>query len=111
MCSILFKSRRHYVQNGHMKASLKIELRQLIKIAKTFYCTFECNPNVRHQNLTMHKVYMHVGAIRQLLYGCVYVREIIHSLKLVNYLPGHTYKPYNNLHLSHDVASGCDITP
>ena len=25
---------------------------------------------------------MHAGAKRQLLYGCVYVREIIHSLKL-----------------------------
>ena len=30
--------------------------------------------------LTMHKVHMHAGAIRQLLYGCAYVREIIHSL-------------------------------
>ena len=28
--------------------------------------------------LTMHKVHMHAGAIRQLLYGCAYVREIIH---------------------------------
>ena len=46
--------------------------------------------------LTMHKVHMHAGAIRQLLYGCVYVREIIHSLKIVNYLPLHTHKPYNN---------------
>ena len=25
--------------------------------------------------LTMHKVHMHAGAIRQLLYGCAYVRE------------------------------------
>ena len=49
------------------------------------------------QYLTMHKVDMHAGAIRQLLYGCVYVREIIHSLKLVDYLPVHTHKPYNNL--------------
>ena len=47
--------------------------------------------------LTMHKVHMHAGAIRQLLYGCVYVREIIHSLKLVDYLPVHWHKPYNNL--------------
>ena len=47
----------------------------------------------------MHKVYMHTGAIRQLLYGCAYVWEIIHSLKLVDYPPIHTYKPYNNLHL------------
>ena len=40
--------------------------------------------------LTMHKVHMHAGAIRQLLYGFVYVRED---------LPVHTHKPYNNLHL------------
>ena len=49
--------------------------------------------------LTMQKVHMHAGAIRQLLYGCAYVREIIHSVKLVDYLPVHTHKPYNNLHL------------
>ena len=28
--------------------------------------------------LTMHKVHMYAGVIRQLLYGCAYVREIIH---------------------------------
>ena len=48
--------------------------------------------------LTIHKVHMHVGAIKQSLYGCTYVREIIHSLKLVDYLPVHTHKPYNDLH-------------
>ena len=49
--------------------------------------------------LTMHKVHMHAGAIllRQLLYACAYVREIIHPLKLVDYPPVH--KPYNNLHM------------
>ena len=45
--------------------------------------------------LTMHKVHMHAGAN-----GCAYVREIIHSIKLVDYLPVHTHKPYNNLHLN-----------
>ena len=30
--------------------------------------------------LTMNKVHMHAGAIRKLLYGCAYGREIIHSL-------------------------------
>ena len=25
--------------------------------------------------LTMHKVHMHAGAMRRLLYGCAYVRE------------------------------------
>ena len=49
--------------------------------------------------LTMHKVHMHAGAIKQLLYGCVYIQEIIHSLKLVDYLPVHTHNPYNNLHI------------
>ena len=48
--------------------------------------------------LTIHKVHMHAGAIRQLLYGCAYVRKIINSLKLVDYPPVHTHKPYNNLH-------------
>ena len=54
--------------------------------------------------LIMHKVHMHAGAIRQLLYGCAYVREIIHSLKLVDYLPIHTHKPYNNLHVNNKGA-------
>ena len=51
--------------------------------------------------LTMYKVHnaMHAGAIRKLLYGFAHVRGIIHSLKLVDYLPVHTHKPYNNLHL------------
>ena len=49
--------------------------------------------------LTMHKVYMHAGAIRQLLYGCVYVREIIHSLKLVDYLPVHN--------INHRITNTC----
>ena len=49
--------------------------------------------------LTMHKMHMHAGAIRQLLYGCAYVREIIHSPKLVDCHPLHTHKPYNNLHI------------
>ena len=47
----------------------------------------------------MHKVHMHAGAIMQLLYGCAHVREIIHSLKLADYPPVHTHKPYNNLHV------------
>ena len=49
--------------------------------------------------LTMHKVHMHAGAIKQLLYGCAHVQEVIHSLKLVDYLPLHTHTPYNNLHI------------
>ena len=55
--------------------------------------------------LTIHKVHMHTVAIRQLLYGCAYVREIIHPLKLVYYPPVHTHKPYNNLHLLSAMAS------
>ena len=57
--------------------------------------------------LTMLKVHMHVGAIIQLLYGCAYVREIIHSLKLVDYLPVHTHKSYNNLHFSFKSKGIC----
>ena len=56
--------------------------------------------------LIMHKEHMHHAcAIRQLLYDCAYVREIIHSLKLVDYPPVHTHKPYNNLLVYHDVAA------
>ena len=56
---------------------------------------------------TMHKVHMHAGAIRQLLYGCVYVWEIIHSLKLVDYLPIPTQKPYDGiLHLYNGISFG-----
>ena len=54
----------------------------------------------------MHKVHMHAGAIRQLLYGCAYIREIIHSLMLVDYLPVHTHKPYNNLHVNDMLLPG-----
>ena len=43
--------------------------------------------------------HMPAGAIRQLLYGCAYVREINHSLKLVYYPTVPTHKPYNNLHI------------
>ena len=55
--------------------------------------------NVLHQISHNAQVYMHAGAIRQLLYGCAHVREIIHSLKFMYYLPVHTHKPYNNLHI------------
>ena len=54
--------------------------------------------------LTMQKVQMHAEAITKLLYGFVYVRAIIHSLKLVDYLPIQTQKPYNNLHLSYVIT-------
>ena len=49
--------------------------------------------------LAMHKVQMHAGATSiRLLHGFVSVRAIIHSLKLVVYLPIQTHKPYINLH-------------
>ena len=53
--------------------------------------------------LTMCKVHMYAGAIRKLLYGCAYVRELIHSLKLVVYPLVHVHKPNNNLHLLYVV--------
>ena len=49
--------------------------------------------------LIMHKVHMHAGVIRQLLFDCACVREINHSRKLVNYPSVHTHRPYNYLHL------------
>ena len=42
--------------------------------------------------LTLYNVQLHISAIRELLYGCAHVREIILELKLVNYLPVHTHK-------------------
>ena len=56
---------------------------------------------------TMHKEHMHPGAIRQLLYGHVHVREIFHTLKLVDYLPVHTHKPCNNVHLEQKKNEFC----
>ena len=49
-------------------------------------------------HLPQRTKHMHAGAIRKLLYCCAYIREIIYSLKLVDYLPVqvHTHKPYNN---------------
>ena len=54
--------------------------------------------------LTLHKVHMHAGAIRQFLYGRAYVREIIHSLKLVDYHPVHTHKPYNKVNVAQNIC-------
>ena len=54
----------------------------------------------------MLKVQMHAGAISKSLYGLASVREIIHSLKLVDYLPAQPHKPYNILPLfdsRHDI--------
>ena len=52
----------------------------------------------------MRKVQMHAGAISKLLYGLASVREIIHSLKLMDYLPAQTHKPYNYLDVASDVG-------
>ena len=57
---------------------------------------------------------MYSGAIRKLLHGCAYVREIIHSLKLVDYLRVHTHKPYYNLHIflkTKGLLSGVILPP
>ena len=37
---------------------------------------------------------MHTGEISKLVYGFASVRVIIHLLKLVDYLPVQTHKPY-----------------
>ena len=44
----------------------------------------------------MHKVQIHADAISRLLCGFASVWAIIHSLKLVDYLPLHRQKAYNN---------------
>ena len=41
----------------------------------------------------------HACLCNKKLYGCAYVREITHSLKLLDYLAIHTHKPYYNLHM------------
>ena len=40
---------------------------------------------------------MHAGAISNLLYGFVSVLAIIHTIKLVGYIPVQTHKPYSNI--------------
>ena len=45
--------------------------------------------------LSMHKEQMHAGALSKLLYGFASVWVIIHLLKLMDYLPVKTSKPYN----------------
>ena len=48
----------------------------------------------------MYNVHIHAGAKRKLLYGCAFVREIINSLKLADYLPVHMHKSINNQHIA-----------
>ena len=87
---------------GHNYAHLKSGSLDMSKIAaRCIIAPLSDIPIIYIKYLTMHKVRKHAGAIRQLVYGCVYAREIIHSLKLVDYLPVHTHKPYNNSHLYH----------
>ena len=92
-------------------------VRQCLNAKKDITCTWiKTKPNViiailrdistfYINYLTMYCVHMHAGAIIKLLYGCVYIREIIHEfhLKLVDYLPVQTHKLCNNLHLAYCV--------
>ena len=50
--------------------------------------------------LTMYKVHVHAGVMRKLLYGLCVCTGDSPLAKLVDYLPVHTHKPYNNLHLT-----------
>ena len=45
----------------------------------------------------MHNVQMHAGAMGDLLSGFASVQIIMHSLKIMDYFPVQTHKPYNNL--------------
>ena len=67
--------------------------------ATIFFAPLSDIPMFYTNYLTMHEVHMHAGAIWQWMYGCAYVWEIIHSLRLVDYPPVHTHKSYNNLKL------------
>ena len=49
---------------------------------------------------------MHAGAISKLFYGFAGVRVIIHSLKLVGYIPVHPHKPYNNFYVFYESPVG-----
>ena len=51
-------------------------------------------PMLYTKYLTLYKVQMRAGAIRKLIYGCTFVRVIIHELKLVDYLPVHTHSTH-----------------
>ena len=62
-------------------------------ILKVFIALLSNFPTFYIKHFTMHKEHTRAGAIRQLLYGCAYVREIIHWLKLVDDPPVHTHKP------------------
>ena len=53
-------------------------------------------PMLYTKYLTLYQVHIRACAIRKLMYGCAFVREIIHELKLVDYLPAHTH----NTHVS-----------
>ena len=59
------------------------------------YCTFHFIPKFNVEYIAMHKVQIFAGAISKLLYESACVRAIIHSLKLVDYLPVRTHQPYN----------------
>ena len=52
------------------------------------------------KSITMHKVQMHAGAIRVIVWFVRLNGEIILSLKLMDYLVVQTLKPYTNLHRS-----------
>ena len=78
---------------GHVLLFFVSTRRERSLILTLFIAHLSDIPMVYIKYPTMHKVHMHAGAIRQLLYGCTYVREIIHSLKLVDYLIVHTHRP------------------
>ena len=60
---------------------------------KLHYCTFECH-QISHNAQSAHACWCNKE-----LYGCAHIQDIIHSLKLVDYLPVHMHKLYNSLHL------------
>ena len=60
---------------------------------------FSDSPMFYDKYLTLHKVHMHTGAIRQLFYDCAYVRELkfvdypyVHTITCTNYTESTYFK-------------------
>ena len=61
--------------------------------------TYTTLTNFNTKYLVMCKVYTDVGGIEQLYHDCPHVRNIIHSLKLVDYLHVQADNPWYNYYM------------
>ena len=83
---------------GIISRSARITSRSARIISIIIYAPFIDIPMFIVKYLAMHKVQTHAGVLSKLLYGFAFVRAIIYSLKLADYIPVQTHKPYNNSH-------------